>query len=69
LTNVFIASVAGLLWLALELRARPLRAAQTSTALSFHNVVAIATSAMLLFIILGSVVTRRSESLLLEYPA
>jgi hypothetical protein len=70
LTNVFVASVAGLLWLALELRARPLRATKTSAALSFHNVVAIATSAMLLFVILLSVLSPfRSDSLLLEIPS
>jgi hypothetical protein len=69
LTNVFVASVAGVLWLALELRARPLRSTQRSAAFSFHNVVAIATSALLLIVILGSVVARRSESLLLEIPS
>ena len=68
LTNVFIASVAGMLWLALELRARPLRGKDGSTALSFHNVVAIATGVMLLIVILASVIAPRDESLLLEIP-
>ena len=69
LTNVFIASVAGILWLALELRARPLRTKEKSAVLSFHNVVAIATSAMLLLIILISVLNPRDVSLLLEIPS
>lgn len=69
LTNVFIASVAGILWVALELRARPLRGREQSAALSFHNVVAIATGAMLFVVILASVIAPRSESLLLEIPS
>ena len=70
LTNTFIASVAGLLWLALELRARPLRTTGSTAALSFHNVVAIATSAMLLLVILLSLLSPlRSESLLLKMPS
>lgn len=69
LTNVFVASVAGILWLALELRARRLRERSESTLLSFHNVVAIASGAMLLIVILGSVVAPRSDSLLLEIPS
>jgi hypothetical protein len=68
LTNIFIASIAGLLWLALELRARPLRDKQKSAALSFHNVVAIATSVMLLLIIVISIDSWRPDSLLLEIP-
>ena len=68
LTNVFIASVAGLLWLALELRARPLRGKTRLAALSFHNIVAIATSAMLLIVIIVSIDSWRPESLLLEVP-
>lgn len=68
LTNVFVASVAGLLWLALELRARPLRGKTRSAALSFHNVVAIATTAMLLIIIVVSISFWRPDSLLLEVP-
>ena len=69
LTNVLVASVAGLLWLALELRARPLRTTEKVAALSFHNVVAIATTAMLLIVIWASVVAPRYESLLLEIPS
>lgn len=68
LTNIFVASVAGVLWLALELRARPLRGRPQRNALSFHNVVAIASAGMLLIVILGSVVAPRSDSLLLEIP-
>ncbi len=68
LTNIFVAAVAGMLWLALELRARPLRAKRQRTALSLHNVVAIATSALLLLIIVISVDSWRPESLLLEIP-
>jgi hypothetical protein len=69
LTNVFVASVAGILWLALELRARPLRGQPVSTWLSFHNVVAIATAAMLLLILLASIAVPRRESFLLEIPS
>ena len=69
LTNIMVASVAGLLWLALELRARPLRTTQGYAAFSFHNVVAITTSVMLLFIILVSITSQRSDSLLLEIPS
>ena len=69
LTNLFVASVAGLLWVALELRARRLRATSGSTALSFHNVVAIATAGMLLQILVTSLVPPRSGSLLLEIPS
>jgi hypothetical protein len=68
-TNVFIASVAGVLWLALELRARPMRTQEKWAALSFHNVVAIAVAAMMLFIIVPSVLVPRSASLLLEIPS
>src|SRR6185436_19792140 len=59
----------GVLWLALELRARPMRAQQKWTALSFHNVVAIAVAAMMLFMIVPSVLVPRSASLLLEIPS
>ncbi|HEX5966123.1 MAG TPA: hypothetical protein VFY51_09325, partial [Pyrinomonadaceae bacterium] len=69
LTNVLVASVAGMLWLALELRARPLRGIKKSSALSFHNVVAIAVSAMLMGIIAVSIDSQRSDSLLLEIPS
>ncbi len=69
LTNVFVASVAGMLWLALELRARKLRATERFVALSFHHIVAIATAVMLFVIILASVVDQRSFSLLLEIPS
>jgi hypothetical protein len=68
LTNIFIASVAGLLWLALELRARSLRGTTRSAALSFHNIVAIATSAMMLIVIIVSIDSWRPDSLLLEVP-
>jgi hypothetical protein len=69
LTNVFVASVAGLLWVALELRARRLRSTKGSTALSFHNVVAIATSGMMLLMLVVSVLPPRNDSLLLEIPS
>ena len=69
LTNIMIASVAGLLWLALELRARPLRGTERSAALSFHNLVAIAVGAVLLVIIAVSIDSQRSDSLLLEIPS
>ena len=69
LTNVLVASVAGMLWLALELRARRLRGSEKSAALSFHNVVALVTSAMLLAIIVVSIDSLRSDSLLLEIPS
>ena len=70
LTNTFVAAVAGILWLALELRARPLRGKEQSAALSFHNVVALVCTAMLFYVIaLSSVVELRSASLLLEIPS
>ena len=69
LTNVMVASVGGMLWLALELRARQLRVKEGYAALSFHNVVAIATSAMLLCIIVVSIGALRSDSFLLELPS
>lgn len=69
LTNLFVANIAGILWLALELRARPLRGKLRSAALSFHNVVAIASSALLLVIVWMSVADVRSFSLVLEIPS
>ena len=68
LTNILVGSVAGILWVALELRARPLRA-QESAALSFHNVVVIAIGVLLLAIILLSLFAPRRSSLLLEIPS
>lgn len=69
LTNLFVASIAGILWLALELRARRLRGKPRLVALSFHNVVAFASSAVLLLIVWASLVELRYESLLLEIPS
>lgn len=68
-SNVFVASIAGILWLALELRARRLRGKPSVAWLSFHNVVAIAASAMLLLIVFVSLIDARSYSLLLKIPS
>jgi hypothetical protein len=68
LTNAFVASFAGILWLALELRARRLRGEPHLVWLSFHNVVAMGSSGMLLLIVFVSLNDPRAYSLLLESP-
>jgi hypothetical protein len=70
-TNLLVAGVAGILWLSLELRSRRLRENETqrSTALSFHNLVAIGSCVLLALIVFISFGFERSESLLLEIPS
>jgi hypothetical protein len=68
-TNIIAASLAGILWVWLELRARRLRETPAVVAaLSFHNLIAIASSGLLLLVVLLSFVFSRDDSLLLEMP-
>jgi hypothetical protein len=68
-TNLIVMSLAGILWLWLELRARRRRETPARVpALSFHNVVAIAAMSLLILIVaLGHGLPRR-DSLLLDMP-
>jgi hypothetical protein len=68
-TNLIAASLAGILWLWLELRARRLRETPAVVpALSFHNLVVLVSMGLLVLMVFISFDRPRSASLLLETP-
>ena len=68
-THLIVASLAGILWLWLELRARRLREKPAAVpALAFHNVVAVIATGALILIVAVSFVFSGRESLVLQTP-
>ncbi len=68
LTNLIAGSLAGILWLWLELRSQRLRARTTLPDLSFHNLAAILALGVLMLIVIVSSFVRGSLSPLLYAP-
>jgi hypothetical protein len=68
LTNVIAASLAGILWLWLELRSRRLAQRYYGPAFSFHNIAAIASLALLMLFVVLSGFVEPARSPLLRDP-
>ncbi len=68
-TNLIVASLGGILWLWLELRARRLRETPAVFApVSFHNLVALVSTLLLVLMVVFSFAFDRRESVLLDMP-